>query len=281
MTYLKIFAIFIFATLLTGCKEEPQTKEKVSTYHQVIESNTIRCGYSQWNPLLYTDPNTGQKAGIFYDLIEEIGKRLSLKIIWQEELGWDTAIQSVNSGRVDMACAGYYLHPNRIKYISSSYPPIYTPLYVWSREGESYKSLDDLNSPQYQFAVVDGGGSSEIIQKKFPQAKILSLPGGASNGELIESLQTKKADFFVDDLSGMAKFQKDNPGKIQVLFPDKPLTLIPVVMLLPTDDPQFKDMLDNAIRDLEYDGTLNDILKKYHLENTFLTNNFPQVTVEK
>lgn len=171
MTYLKIFAIFIFAALLTGCKEEPQTKEKVSTYHQVIESNTIRCGYSQWNPLLYTDPNTGQKAGIFYDLIEEIGKRLSLKIIWQEELGWDTAIQSVNSGRVDMACAGYYLHPNRIKYISSSYPPIYTPLYVWSREGESYKSLDDLNSPNISLQLSMEVDQVRLFRKNFHKLK--------------------------------------------------------------------------------------------------------------
>jgi ABC-type amino acid transport substrate-binding protein len=274
MNFLKFISLMSACLLLSSCKESTPAKE--SAYQRVIKSNSIHCGYSQWSPLLYTDPNTNQKAGIFYDLMEEVGKRLSLKIVWQEELGWDTVVQSVNSGRVDMACAGYYLHPDRIKYLSSTLPQIYTPLYIWGRSGDHFNALEDLNNSKYRFAMVDGGSSNELIAKKFPLAQPLSLPGTASNGELIESLKSKKADFFVDDKSGMAAYQSANPGVIDIVFPDKPVTLIPVVMLLPVEDPQLKDMIDSTLLNIEYDGTLDTILKNNKVDQIFLRNPQPQ-----
>lgn len=274
MNLLRIIFILSFSVLVTGCKETSATKE--TAYQRVIKTNAIHCGYSQWNPLFYTDPNTNQKAGIFYDLMQEVGKRLSLEIIWQEELGWDTAVQSVNSGRVDMACAGYYLHPDRIKYISPSLPQIYTPLYIWGRAGERIASIDDLNNSKYTFAMVDGGSSNELIKAKFPKAQSLALPGGASNGELVESLTSKKADFFVDDKSGMDAFQKANPGKLEIVLPEHPLTFVPIVMLLPAEDPQLKEMIDNALLNIEYDGTLDVILKNNKVDHLYLRNTQPR-----
>ena len=57
-----------------------------SVYDRVQKTNTIRCGYSTWDPLFYIDPKTGEKHGIFHDLMEEAGKRLDIKIVWAEEI---------------------------------------------------------------------------------------------------------------------------------------------------------------------------------------------------
>ena len=91
----------------------------------------------------------------------------------------------------------------------------------------------------------------------------------------IESLFTRKADFLVADTSSMAVYIANNPGKIKPLFLDQPMNVFPNVMLLPPDDLRFKTVIDDTLRNIEYDGTLDAILKTYHTESTFLRNPKP------
>ncbi|MDE2029943.1 MAG: transporter substrate-binding domain-containing protein, partial [Alphaproteobacteria bacterium] len=106
----------------------PAQAARETTYDRVLRTGTIRCGYSDWKPLFWVDPNTKEKKGIFADLTKEIGKRLGLKIVWQEELGWGSVVEAIKSGRVDMSCAGYWLNPARIKNLQPSVPQLYSPL---------------------------------------------------------------------------------------------------------------------------------------------------------
>jgi ABC-type amino acid transport substrate-binding protein len=254
---------------------DSSTKE--STYDRVLRTGTIRCGYTSWDPLFFIDPKTNEKKGIFHDMMEEVGKRLDLKIVWQEEIGWGTITESVKTGRVDMACAGYWLNPARIKNVMSSAPQIYSPLNVWVRQDDNrhFNSPDDLNSDQLTVASIDGSAERQLVDRRFPKAKVLSLPELDTNSDEIESLTTRKADFLVVDASSMAAYTAKNPGKIKPLFPDQPLNVFPNVMLLPPDDMRFKDVIDNTLRNIEYDGTLDSILKTYDAESMFLRNPKP------
>jgi ABC-type amino acid transport substrate-binding protein len=149
-----------------------------NTYERILRTGEIRCGYSLWEPLFTIDPKTGEKRGIFYDLMEEAGKRLGFKIIWQEELGWGTIVESVISHRVDMACTAYWLNAGRLKSASSSVPQLYTPLYVWVRQDEArpFASPDDLNSPALTVTSIDGAADNQVIAERFAKAKRW-LPG--------------------------------------------------------------------------------------------------------
>lgn len=61
-----------------------------SVYERVIKSGTLKCGYIPYPPAMIVDPNTGEKSGIFYEFMNEVGKRLSLKVEWVQESGWGT-----------------------------------------------------------------------------------------------------------------------------------------------------------------------------------------------
>jgi ABC-type amino acid transport substrate-binding protein len=52
------------------------------------------------------------------------------------------------------------------------------------------------------------------------------------------------------------------------------------VLLLPPDDPRLKEVIDDILLNMEYDGTLDAILKKYHMENGFLRNPKPALPPE-
>lgn len=269
---LSLATTFATATYINATGKQSASAAKESTYDRILRTGTIRCGYSVWDPLFFIDPKTNEKMGIFHDEMEEIGKRLGLKIVWQEELGWGTAAESVRTGRVDMACAGYWLNAGRIKTTMTSAPQIYSPLYVWIRQDDarSYNNPDDLNSDVYTVVNIDGSADRDTVVRKFPKAKILSLSEMATSSDEIENLVTKKADFLVSDISAVAPYLANNPGKIKNAFPNQPLNAFPNVMLLPADDIRLKQVIDDMARNIEYDGTFDAILKKYHTEHSYL-----------
>lgn len=277
LTILLSVAVALVTGKYVGADRGAAPVVKESTYDRVMRTGEIRCGYSVWKPLMWIDPNSQTKMGIFPDLIDGVGKRLGLKIIWQEELGWGTVVEAVKAGRVDMACAGYWLQPNRFKYLASSTPLFYAPIYVWGRDGETrFSKPDDLNSSQLTVGEVDGGATNQIVAQRFPQARIFSLSELSTNTDLIEALVTKKVDFVSDDSSSFQDYMTANPHKVKNLFPNTPVGVFPVVMLLPPDDPHFKQLIDDAMKSLEYDGTLDAILKTYKTENIFLRNAKPE-----
>ena len=76
-----------------------------STYDRVMRTGTLRCGYINYPPHFQIDPATGQKSGISYDIANEMGRLLNLKIEWVEEVGWATTVETIKSGRIEIGRA--------------------------------------------------------------------------------------------------------------------------------------------------------------------------------
>ncbi len=267
--------LWILCVLCVLCSSlHPANAESESAYERIMRTGEIRCGYSSWKPLFWMDSNTGQPRGIFHDLMEEVGKRLDLKIHWSAELGWGEVAEAVNTHKVDMACAGYWLHPSRIKYLQATDPLFYSSLHVWVREEDKhkYRDMQQLNRPEYTVVEIDGGSAGQIIEKYFPNAQRISLPQLSTNGDVILNLMTKKADFFIDDVTSFYEYQQENPGKLATMFIDTPLAVFPATMLLPREQSHLKSMIDNTLSLVELDGTLDDILNKYQATDLFLCN---------
>lgn len=274
-----IFALGHFAFHSKNSAQTPtttdvKTENSASVYDRVAKTSTIRCGYTSWDPLFFSDVKTGEKKGIFHDLMEEAGKRLDLKIVWQEEIGWGSIVESIKTGRVDMACAGYWLNPGRIKNLQPSVPQIYSPMYIYVRANETrvFNTPEDLNSKNYTISTIDGSAENQIVAKRFAKSKNTTLPELNTSADTILNLITNKADFLLLDSATANGYMASNPDKIKNAFPDKPMTLFPTVMLLPPQDMAFKSMIDNILLDIEHDGTLDAILKKYNTEHLFLRN---------
>ncbi len=278
--YVNVVAVLALIAFVGHMMPSQQTFAKdvnESTYDRVLRTNTIRCGYSSWAPLFSVDAKTGAKSGIFYDLMEEAAKRLELKIEWTEEIGWGSVVESVKTGRVDMACAGYWPSPARIKNLQTTVPQIYAPMYVYVRESETrnFVAPEVLNNAQYAVTTIDGSAETQIVAKRFTASQNLKLPELSTSADAIQNLLTNKSDFLVLDAGTANEYIAANPGKIKQLFPDKPMVIFPTAMLVPAKDMAFKGMLDNILLDIEHDGTLDAILKKYDSKGIFLRNQPP------
>jgi ABC-type amino acid transport substrate-binding protein len=258
--------------LLAPAHSGPAPKE--SAYARVLRTGTIRCGYSVWAPLMYVDPNSHEKRGVFPDMIEEAAQRLGLKVVWQEEIGWGSVPEALRAGRVDMACAGYWLNSGRIRTTSSTTPQLYSPLYVWGRPDETRKfsSIEALNKAEFKTDRIDGSVEGSIVEKRLPQVGFVSFSELGTTADKILSLLTHKTDFTVLGPSDVKAYKEKNPQGLKNLFPNQPLVSFPTVMLMPPEEPQLKEMIDNILLSMEYDGTIDAILKKNGMDDAFLRN---------
>jgi len=242
-----------------------------STYDRVMRTGTIRCGYMQHEPQTIINSATGEISGIYSDLMEEIGKRLSLKIKWAEEVGFGTAVEGLKTNRYDMVCANMWASSARARYSDYSAPLNYSLMNVWVRADDTRfdNNAKLLDSPEYQFAALEGGVDNQIIAYNFPKAKVLTLPNLTLVPEEFENLITRKVDALIMDDDGAISFLKNNPGKIKNLTRGNPVRFNENVMLMPAGEFRFNQMINNAIRDIQYDGTFDRIIRKYNRSESY------------
>ena len=80
-----------------------------------------------------------------------------------------------------------------------------------------------------------------------------------------------KADALVADKPICVITLMKNQGK-DLVTSDKPLTIEPIGMALPSDDPQFLNLVENYIASLQLSGTLPLLEKMWFEDGTWMLN---------
>lgn len=245
-----------------------------SVYERVMRTGTIRCGYAVWPPTISISNGPNKLEGVFYDLMEEVGKRLSLNVEWTEEFGWATAIEGVATKRYDVGCANFWPTPQRARLVNFSIPVSYSALHAWvhpdSRLLGKIQSHEELNSEEVTFVSIDGTTPNQIIRRDFLKAKNIEHTEMTPVSDQLYSVSIGKGDVAIIDEATAHIFLKNNPGKLVKLLPNRPIVVKPNVVLLPADDLRFSNMIDYTLRDIIADGVYNEILKKYNATGFYL-----------
>src|SRR5687767_7987158 len=71
-------------------------------FDRVMETKVLRICYLIQPPFLLKSGATGTLSGIYFDLVETIGKRLNLKVQWVEEVNLATLSEGLDTGRYDL-----------------------------------------------------------------------------------------------------------------------------------------------------------------------------------
>lgn len=233
--------------------------EGQSPFERVISSNTIKCGYYLWSPILVKDVKTGELSGVSYDVMEEIGRRLGLKIEWAEEVGTDILLQGMVDGRYDMVCAPLYTLGTRARSAFFTTPLFYAPLHLIVRADDTRfdKDFQILNNPDYKVAVLEGEATAILAAQRFPKANIHTVPQIQGYGFVLKDVALGKADVTISDEVSVADFNKNNPEKLRLI--KAPFTVnagaYPVAQ-----DAKLKELISVSVEELLRDGWFENLL---------------------
>lgn len=240
-----------------------------SVYDRVTKSGELNCGYVIYSPYFTKDANTGKLGGIFYDITNELGKRLNLKINWSLESGWATFTQDVALGRVDAICSGLWADSAAARQVAYSTPLLFAGVEAYARSDDMRfdNNMDAINSADVRIATSDGSVSGTIGQTDFPQAKIVSLPNLSDYSQVIENVVTNKADVVFIETPKALEYLANNPGKIKRILPGNPVRIYRTAYALKQDDVRLKSMFDTSLQEIVDSGFINKLLSKYEQQN--------------
>ena len=240
-------------------------KAAESAYDRVMRTQTIRCGYVIWTPFLVKDPNSGQLSGLFYDYVEALGKALSLKIEWAEEVGWGDFPAALNSGRIDAMCGGSWANSTRAREIDFVQPIIYQQSFAWVREGDARfdNNIAAINDPSVKVIFVEGSTQAVIAAHDFPKAQAVPLPDMTSLADTLVSLADGKADVGLVSTEAGYQYTLNNPGKVRRVQAKTPLRVFGNSVALPGGEERLRRMLDNSTNELLASGQIEKLVDTY------------------
>jgi polar amino acid transport system substrate-binding protein len=248
----------------TSCADSSRRQVESSTYDRVMKSGAIRCGYIVYPPYCMKNPNTGKLSGIFVEATEQIGKRLGLKVLWSEEVGYESLFAGLQSNRYDIFAGGLWPSAEREKAGDFSVPLFYSVINAYVRPSETrFANLEDINLPTVKIAVIDGAMEDLIARQDFPKAKRLSLPQLSSFSQNLLNVVTGKADITFAEPGIVSLFLRSNPKSLKQLPLKRPLRMFGNAYVFKLGQKKFENLIDHTIGEILSDGQVEKLLEKY------------------
>lgn len=267
---MKTFWTVLFSVVLAVCasvfftKGNNVTKEE-SVYERVVRTNTLRCGYGLFEPFFMRDANTGKLSGIFYDLTEQLGESLGVKIEWVGEIDWGQIAQALQTRKIDAMCAGIWASAARGRQIGFSDPLFFTAVEPVVREGDTRfdNNIETVNDPAITIAINDGDITDEIAKRDFPQAKTVSQTNVTGEDQLLIGVATRKADITFTNRTYLAAYNRNNPGKLRLSAQKRPVRLYGNTYGVDIREHELQKMINTAVLQLIYSGAVEKMVAKY------------------
>ncbi len=267
VSWLALVVAVVALGFVIVCPAGQQSAAKQETaFDRVMRTRTIRCAYTVWPPHFMIDPNTKEKSGIDYEVMEAIGRVTNLKIDWQAEVGIGVAAEQLQSGKQDVFCAALWENGRRAQRLDMSRPIDFMPLYAYVREENSRFDGNNsaINNENASIAVVDGSAQKAIADSLFPKARQYSLVGDVDPTQSFLVVGTGKADVVFSDQASIDDYNAHNPThKLRRVTGASALRIYGDVFSVAKGEYGLRDLLSVAINELQNDGTLDRILDKY------------------
>jgi len=266
--YLK-FVLFLATIILiiSSCKNSnDQTAMTTTKFDRILQENKIRCSYLLYPPYFMKDPNSGKMSGIFYDIMEKIGKNSGLDIEWADNpIGYDNIFTDLNSNKSDVFAGGLWPNSTRAKAGFFSIPVFYSIITAWGRSNETrfLGTLDSINSKNVRIATIYGAMEDIIAKNDFPKANRDSLPPSSPFIQSLLNITSGKSDVTFAEPSIISEFTLKNPGTLKELGNGKPLRIFGNCLVINKNEYDLQEFLNISLLELLYSGEVDNILKRY------------------
>ncbi len=254
--------------LLFGCggaaKEEPAPDKEPAAADEsltkVEEQGYFVVGLDDaFPPMGYREEGTNEIVGFDIDLAKEVAKRMGVEVKFQPVI-WDTIIEELNGGNIDVIWNGLTITPERQEKIIFSEPYLDNAQIIIVQKGSGIKTKADLAGKTIGLQ----GGSSAMNAVQADKATFDSfgeLVEFASNDEALLDLAAGRLDaVVVDQIVGRYYIAK----KADVYeVADEDFGAEEFGVGFRKDDVAFRDKVQAALDEMKADGKSAEISQKW------------------
>jgi ABC-type amino acid transport substrate-binding protein len=227
------------------------------------QAGVMRAGVAIFLPVIGQDPKTGEYFGTGVDIANWMGQELGVKVEFVPQ-DWHVIVAAIQANQIDIAVAGLYATPERLKVVNMTDYVSYGFCYAALKDNNKVNTLEDLNNPNVTFIQMEGGGTYQITSKKYDKAKHKARLGAP--GEQVT---------WAEVLSGEADVVPFDPPLVQVVQKEMPQLKIipegcgletsdmpsPIAFAYPKDDPGFQQYAQDFVK--RHEAEIKASLQKY------------------
>lgn len=230
---------------------------------RIDSQRTIRVGWAVWHPYVFRNPKTNQLEGISYELVQELGKAMNVKVEWVED-NWSTLPAGLQANRFEITNL-MAITPPRAAVVDFSAPVTQHGLSLIAPQAEvaKTKGWQDWDRPGVKIAVTLGANSDMFVTERFKRAEIVRLKTVPEN---VLALVSGRVHAHASTIDALKSIQKEHPN----------LGIVPgsfgaseVAFALPKGDQELQKRVNAFISQAKSSGRVSQLLQKYGLDSSF------------
>lgn len=192
-----------------------------SRLDEIVKRGTLRVGMTgDYLPFTYLDKSTQTFRGFDVDMAEALGKALGVKVEYVPT-AWPKLMKDFEADQFDIAMGGVSITLDRQKKGLFSTPIMREGKTPISRctDVAKYQTLADIDKKGTR-VIVNPGGTNERFARAHIKDAAISVHG--DNVTIFDEIAKGNADLMMTDASETRYQQKQHPGVLCAVHPDKP-----------------------------------------------------------
>lgn len=255
---MRSFSALLFAALvLGGCQALPGGRSASGASDArlsgILASGVLRVAVSPDRPPLVLKNRSGATVGFDVDIVQALATAMGLELRLVE-VPFAELIQSVESGRADLAISALTMTPERNARVAFAGPYFVSGMSVLSRS----RAITDVENPaaldlvERRYAAVAGSTSAKFIGDVLPRAQLINVADYDSGIRMV--IDGKADALFADHLVCSAAVWRHPQAGLSALA--TPFTVEPLGIAVPPDAPLLLNLVQNYLTTLDHAGLL-------------------------
>ncbi|WP_018605457.1 transporter substrate-binding domain-containing protein [Uliginosibacterium gangwonense] len=261
----------VLFALILGCAAHAAAAETLDgTLKKVKETGAITLGIREASfPLSYLDAQQ-QPIGYHIDICKHIADAVKAKLALPKLEVKTQAVTSQNriplvvNGTVDLECGSTTNNLDRQKQVAFAPTTFVTNVRMAVKKSSGIKDLDQLGGKP---VATTTGTTSVQLMRSHEKGKNIDFKEvyGKDHADSFLMLETDRAVAFVMDdnlIAGLIANSK-TPNDYAIVGPA--LSVEPIAIMLRRDDPQFKAVVDETVKQMAKSGELTKLYAKWFM----------------
>lgn len=254
----------VTATPVQPLPVQPATAVSPAGHLQAIQqAGVIKVGTAaDFPPYEFLD-SSGQRTGLDIELMEEIARRLGIKVEWVDKT-FNELIPAVEDGQVDAAISAFSYSQERDQRVDFTIP-YYTPQDVFlAAEGFGGTLSKPEDAAAYRVGVQTGTLQDQWLTEtlvksgQMPEANLVRYDDAS---QALDDLKAGRLDLVMADaVPAQALIQQ--LGGLKVVLSGM-FASAPVLIVLPEGDAGLAQRLNEVIQQLQAEGFIDSLVAKY------------------
>ncbi|MEN9771430.1 MAG: hypothetical protein RJA58_73 [Pseudomonadota bacterium] len=240
---------------------------QADTLAKIKSSGTVTMGVRESSGALSYTVGDGKFAGfhieicdrVLADISKQVGKKLTVKY---QPVTSQNRIPLTQNGTVDIECGSTTNNAARQKDVAFAVTTYVEEVRMAVKANSGITSINQLKGKKV--ATTTGTTSVQTLRKHERAAGVnFDEVFGKDHADSFLLLESGRADAFVMDGSILAGniANAKNPGDFKIV--GEVLSVEPIAIMMRKDDPAFKKAVDDSIKKMMKDGSLNKLWTKW------------------